>query len=135
MYIFKCKHASQDHPGLTHAQSKTSTGTTNLKNTADQCNSDRDVLSVAEEPSTAIPSHPDAAPRTRIAMHCATSHRPFDLVKDRWYNTTAELLRTGTNVPDLTTVSRDAKNLTSIHQIELRVISWSVSSVIDFWHY
>ncbi|KAJ6603516.1 hypothetical protein DFH09DRAFT_899008, partial [Mycena vulgaris] len=92
-------------------RSKNGTGDTNLKSTADQFDSDRGVLSVAEEPSTSIPSYTDAAFRTCIAMHCATSHRPFNLVKDRWYKTTVEPLRPGTHVPDPRTVLRDAKNL------------------------
>ncbi|KAJ6565074.1 hypothetical protein B0H10DRAFT_1626867, partial [Mycena sp. CBHHK59/15] len=53
----------------------------------------------------------DAGYRTCLVMQCATSHRPFNFVADKYYQISVEMLRPGTHIPDPTTVSRDAKKL------------------------
>ncbi|KAJ7106307.1 hypothetical protein C8R44DRAFT_638520 [Mycena epipterygia] len=78
--------------------------------TADHCDASQGVLSVAASTS-GVPSYTESGFRTCIVMQCATSHRPFNFMKDKWYQTSIEMLRLGIHIPDPTTVSRDAKNL------------------------
>lgn len=110
-FIFTCKHKSPDHPPQERLREKTSSGTSNIKATAEQC--DR-AHGNAPEPATStslVPSYTPASLRTAIAMYCATSHCPFAYVHDKWYKYQVEMLRPGTPIPDPATVSRDAKAL------------------------
>ncbi|KAJ7085001.1 hypothetical protein C8R43DRAFT_909255 [Mycena crocata] len=108
-YLFRCKYGPENHPDQERARAKTSDGTTNLKHTAAQCNLARGVA--IQSASTATPSFSPAGYRTLLAMHCATSHRPFNYVKDKYYQLIVQMLRPGTTIPDPTTVSRDANTL------------------------
>ncbi|KDQ20120.1 hypothetical protein BOTBODRAFT_102100, partial [Botryobasidium botryosum FD-172 SS1] len=45
--------------------------------------------------------------RAVIALRCAMSKRPFNIVNDPYYKMEVELLRPGTIVPHPSTVSRD----------------------------
>lgn len=49
--------------------------------------------------------------RALIAMHCATSKRPYNYVKDPYFIKQVQLLRRGTKLPDPTTISRDVLTL------------------------
>ncbi|KAJ7265762.1 hypothetical protein C8J57DRAFT_1069203 [Mycena rebaudengoi] len=49
--------------------------------------------------------------RALIALRCASSHRPFNAVRDAFYLEEVELLHPGTQVPSPTTVSRDVQTL------------------------
>ncbi|KAJ7723015.1 hypothetical protein DFH07DRAFT_722484, partial [Mycena maculata] len=40
-----------------------------------------------------------------IALHCASSHRPFNTIRDPFYLEEIKLLRPGTSVPSPATVS------------------------------
>lgn len=46
-----------------------------------------------------------------IALRCATSHRPFNSVNDKYYKMEIELLHPGTKIPSPKTVSLDVKHL------------------------
>ncbi|KIJ06879.1 hypothetical protein PAXINDRAFT_58178, partial [Paxillus involutus ATCC 200175] len=49
--------------------------------------------------------------RALIAMCCAVSRRPFNIVKDAQYVQEVELLRPGTVIPSPTTVLRDVTKI------------------------
>ncbi|KAJ7170280.1 hypothetical protein C8R43DRAFT_825309, partial [Mycena crocata] len=89
----------------------TSAGTSNIKDTADQCDIARGCVPEPATSTSGVPSYMPAGLRTAIAMHCATSHHPFGYIHDKWYQFQVEMLRPGTPIPDPSTVSRDAKAL------------------------
>ncbi|TFK28317.1 hypothetical protein FA15DRAFT_584656, partial [Coprinopsis marcescibilis] len=46
-----------------------------------------------------------------IALRCAASTHPFDMILDKWYQAEVEMLCPGTKLPHPVTVSRDLKRL------------------------
>ncbi|KAJ6513953.1 hypothetical protein DFH09DRAFT_941304, partial [Mycena vulgaris] len=85
-----------------------STGTSNLLRTAQQCDAERRIV------PTRLPTayeHSPAAHFAIIVMRTATSHRPFSFFNDKYYKMGVEFLRPGTILPSRSTVSRDLKLL------------------------
>ncbi|KAI5823658.1 hypothetical protein K523DRAFT_286410, partial [Schizophyllum commune Tattone D] len=86
----------------------TSDGTQALISTAKACDKDRGVdLGINGEP---IPYSPTAH-RALLALRTATSHRPFQMVRDRFYAMEVQMLRPGTPLPSPATISTDVKRL------------------------
>ncbi|KAJ7938721.1 hypothetical protein B0H13DRAFT_1587420 [Mycena leptocephala] len=110
IYVFPCKHDSPTHLAQERSRSKTGSGTCNLNKTAEKCDKERGISATAADSNSVI-VFSDAAFRVGIAMQCATSHRPFNFVTDKWYRFQVQLLRPNTHIPDPTTVSRDVKHL------------------------
>ena len=85
-----------------------------MKKTAIKCDDQCGVvLSLAAPAATASGMGPysEATHWTIIAMQCATSHRPFNIVNDKYYRMEIELLRPGTKIPAAKTVLFDIKHL------------------------
>ena len=57
----------------------------------------------------AISKYTPAKHRALIAMRCARSSRPFNVVNDSEYKEEVELLRPGTKLPSAQTVSDDVR--------------------------
>lgn len=110
VFIFSCKHGHESHHPIERPRGKTSNGTTNLLKTGQQCDTERGIVATQTESATSLVYSP-AAHRAIIAMRTATSHRPFNIVNDKYYKMEVELLRPGTTVPSSSTVSRDLKLL------------------------
>jgi hypothetical protein len=114
-FVFTCRHKNHEHEPLERARNKTSDGTTNLSNSSKKCDRERGVsagTSASTRPISAgaLP-YSVAAHRTILALWCATSHRPFNIVNDKYLKTLTEFLRPGTKVPLPRTVSLDIKNI------------------------
>lgn len=112
LFRFTCKHKNIDHSVHERARENTAHGTTNLKLGAEKCDSDRGVAtSTSSGVSSASGVLPYSAARHRaiIALRCASSQRPFNVVADKYYRAEVELLRPGTSVPSPSTVSDDIK--------------------------
>lgn len=92
----------------------TSVGTSNLNRNVLKCNTRRGVLPAEDSSKNAqqdlhgaISTYSALKHRVIIAMRCATSHRPFNMVVDPWYMREVNLLRPGTDLPSPMTISRD----------------------------
>ncbi|KAF8151170.1 hypothetical protein K438DRAFT_1512742, partial [Mycena galopus ATCC 62051] len=96
----------------------TSEGTKNLKRTLEQCCDRRGVdpggdtsKNAQQDLFQSVSRYTPARHRALIALRCASSHRPFNSVRDEFYLEEVELLRPGTHVPSPITVSRDVQTL------------------------
>ncbi|KDQ07371.1 hypothetical protein BOTBODRAFT_79550, partial [Botryobasidium botryosum FD-172 SS1] len=91
----------------------TSEGTHNLNNGIKRCKSlvskddDDGGVNKKRTPTAYTPAHH----RALIALRCAVSKRPFNMVKDRHYIAEVELLRPGMVVPHPSIVSSDICNI------------------------
>ncbi|KAL1673132.1 hypothetical protein EV122DRAFT_223313 [Schizophyllum commune] len=86
----------------------TSDGTQALISTAKACDKARGVSPGTEE----IPIvYSPIAHRAIIALRSATSHRPFNMVRDRFYTEEVQMLRPGTTLPSPATISSDVRHL------------------------
>jgi len=111
-FVFTCWHSSTTHLPHEHAQNNTSTGTTNMRTSATKCDCQRGVAPTTSTTVTsASPFYSEAAHRAIIALHCATSHCPFNFVNDKYYHKEVELLRPGTKIPAPSTVSLNIKHI------------------------
>ena len=83
-----------------------------MRNSAAKCDRQRGVVpTTSTTVASASPFYSEAAHRAIIALRCATSHRPFNFVNDKYYHKEVELLRPGTKIPAPTTVSLDIKHI------------------------
>ncbi|KAF8229940.1 hypothetical protein L208DRAFT_1284401 [Tricholoma matsutake] len=89
----------------THAQSKTSGGTSNLQLGVAQCNKCHGILGT--QVSSSGPPYSEAAHHALIALCCAKHHRPFNSVLDDDDQTEVQMLWPGTKIPHPMTVSQD----------------------------
>jgi hypothetical protein len=111
-FVFTCRHGSTTHSPHERARSNTSAGTTNMRTSAAKCDRQRGVApTMSTTVTSASPFYSEAAHRAIIALHCATSHRPFNFVNDKYYHKEVELLRPGTKIPAPSTVSLDIKHI------------------------
>jgi hypothetical protein len=110
-FVFTCRHGSTTHLPHERARNNTSTGTTNMRNSAAKCDRQRGVAPATSTTVTSAPLYSEAAHRAIIALRCATSHRPFNFVNDKYYHKEVELLRPGTKIPTPSTVSLDIKHI------------------------
>ncbi|KAJ7877095.1 hypothetical protein B0H14DRAFT_2342438 [Mycena olivaceomarginata] len=90
---------------------KTSEGTANLKRTSHQCNNRRGVQECSTGSFRSVSRYTPARHRALIALRCAASHRPFNIVRDDFYLEEVELLRPGNIVRSPETVSKDVQTL------------------------
>ncbi|KAL1706233.1 hypothetical protein EV121DRAFT_201909 [Schizophyllum commune] len=86
----------------------TSDGTQALISTAKACDKARGMSLGMDAPPIA---YSPMAHRALIALRSATSHRPFNMVRDRFYTEEVQMLRPGTTLPSPATVSSDLKHL------------------------
>jgi hypothetical protein len=84
-----------------------------MKKSALKCDTARGVapVSTSTQASDFVPVYSEAAHRALIALRCATSHRPFNAVEDKYYRAEVQLLRPGTDIPTPRTVSNDINHL------------------------
>jgi hypothetical protein len=111
IFVFTCKNHPTTHEPHERERSKTSAGTSNLKNTAQKCDKEQGIVAPLAPTATYATAYSAAAHRAIIALRCATDHRPFNSVADKYYKMEVELLRPGTKIPAPTTVSLDIKHL------------------------
>lgn len=88
---------------------KTAEGTTNLQTGIVACADRNGMLTPIVQPSNGAPVYSQAAHRALIALRCARSNRPFNIVCDEDYQLEVEMLRPGTVIPSPSTVSRDIR--------------------------
>ncbi|KAK7461760.1 hypothetical protein VKT23_008190 [Stygiomarasmius scandens] len=109
---FDCKYQDFRH-ARQYRDHGSSTGTTNLKNTANSCDA-RDPINCLPKASlsdmTTI-GYSEARHRAIIALRCTRSKRAFKMVEDELYLQEVELLRPGTIVPSADTVVEDVQRL------------------------
>lgn len=92
--------------------SKTGDGTSNLTKSANKCNTGCGVSTIFEANTVLGPMpYLEAMHHVIIALKSATSHWPFNAVHDKYYRLEVELLRPGTLIPHVTTMSHDIKHL------------------------
>jgi hypothetical protein len=85
-----------------------------MKKSALKCDTARGVVLPSDVSTSALGTelqYSEAAHRAVIALRCATSHRPFNVVNDKYYKVEVELLRPGTKIPAPRTVSEDINHL------------------------
>jgi len=61
--------------------------------------------------TTVVPPYSVSGHRALIALRCAKSFRPFNMVRDKFYKMEVEMLRPGTHLPHPGTVSKDINHL------------------------
>jgi len=115
-FQFTCKVDPRGHNIHVCKQMQTGHGTSNLARGIEECNSRRGVdnKTVAGTQQTVERSISEYTPmkhRAMIALHCAVSKWPFNMVKDPLYVQEVELLQPGTVIPSPLTVSRDVNQI------------------------
>ncbi|KAJ6537535.1 hypothetical protein DFH09DRAFT_930744 [Mycena vulgaris] len=95
---------------------QSSQGTGNLGKTSTKCDKTRGVSgdsnkNAQQDLHRSVSRYTPARHRALVALRCASSHRPFNAVRDPYYLEEVELLRPGTKVPSPRTVSRDIHTL------------------------
>ncbi|KAJ7018633.1 hypothetical protein C8F04DRAFT_934065, partial [Mycena alexandri] len=93
-----------------------SQGTGNLAKTKKSCEEQRGAVGdtnkgAQQDLHRSVSSYTPARHRALIALRCASSHRPFNTVRDEFYLEEVEMLRPGTKVPSPATISRDVQTL------------------------
>lgn len=115
VFVFTCKADPKGHSKLYRPRMNTSHGTKNLKRAMEECHRRRgtdkidDPTGAQQDLFRSVSKYTPARHRAVIAMRCARSQRPFNMVKDPDYRAEVELLRPGTHIPSPSTVSRDVK--------------------------
>jgi hypothetical protein len=116
-FKFTCKTHPENHVGPQFRQrTRTGQGTSNLQKDVDQCLKKQGLDSRPKSESV-IP-YSEANHRALIALRCAKSARPINMVLDEDYLAEVEMLRPGTISPSPNTVQRDLThiyNMTSIY--------------------
>ncbi|QRV77423.1 hAT family dimerization protein [Ceratobasidium sp. AG-Ba] len=107
MYRFECKYGYPTHLPQYRERMKTGNGTRNLQDTAETCNARWGVTQNSQSNSTFFNGYSEARHRVLIALRCAQNKRAFNLVSDPLYQQEVEMLRPGTILPSLMTVSQD----------------------------
>lgn len=82
-----------------------------MRTSAAKCDRQRGVAPTTSRTVMTSPLYSEAAHRAIIALRCATSHRPFNSVNDKYYHKEVELLQPGTKIPAPSTVSLDIKHI------------------------
>jgi hypothetical protein len=119
VFVFTCKSDPTQHKPHHRPCKKTSEGTANLKLGAEKCDEQNGVVAVAMEPDgngvASALTYSVAAHRTLISLHCAKNQWPFNSILDDDYQMEVQMLRPGTVLPHLATVSHD------IHTIYIKM--------------
>jgi hypothetical protein len=111
---FTCIHALPSCEPINRTRHELGQGTSFLQRRAENCDK-ASGRSASKSHLAVTPTHQpysEAAHRAILAMRCATSHRPLNMVKDPLYKAVVELLRPGTKIPDPTTLRNDLPLLT-----------------------
>ncbi|TEB27542.1 hypothetical protein FA13DRAFT_1879067 [Coprinellus micaceus] len=101
----------ENHAPHRRSRLKTSSGTKNLNDGIKACNARQGIVSTTLQQSGGHIPYSPANHRTLLALCCAKNMRPFNFVQDPLYIAEVNMLRSGTRLPDPTTVSRDVKLL------------------------
>jgi hypothetical protein len=117
-YKFSCRFDPTNHGHHVRKRMATGHGTQNLNRGIDQCLKNRNLDKGADSHAGAqqtlhktISTYTPSAHRALIALHCAVSKRPFEIVRDPHYMKEVEMLRPGTVLPSPRTVSRDVNDI------------------------
>jgi hypothetical protein len=116
-FLFTCRFDPKEHQQRRDRMA-TSQGTTNLRRTNEQCCKRRKVAGTSGSAANAqqdlhnsISRYTPIQHRAIIALRCASSHCPFQIVADPYYKKEVELLRPGTVIPSPLTVSKDLQQI------------------------
>jgi hypothetical protein len=108
-YVFKCKYSEETHETHRRLWTKTGNGTTDMQKSVTECDATHGVT--ATSLTSSMGTYTPGTHHVIIAMKSATSNRPFNAVRDKYYRMEVEMLRPGTKIPHVTTVSLDIKLL------------------------
>jgi hypothetical protein len=117
-YQLACKSGDPLHQDAIRARQKVGNGTSNFLNSAKKCDQRRGVT--ASTRTLADLPYSKAAHRAIIALRCAKSQRPANMVKDKFYEMEVQMLRPGTEIPHPSTISRDIKDLYKDLAVDVR---------------
>ena len=121
-FKFTCRFDPINHLAQFRDREKTAQGTTNLTRGMKSCLKKRGLGGdgPADSNSSAnaqqnlhrtVSTYTEHRHRALIALRCAASHRAFNIIEDPLYLEEIEMLRPGTSLPSVTTVSRDLQTL------------------------
>jgi len=108
-FIFTCHSRPEKHKPLVRPRSKTSEGTSNLVKTMNACLRAQGLTPKKRLVETTIIPYSPANHRALLALRCARSNRPFNIVTDPDYQDEIMMLRLNTIIPNPSMVSRDLK--------------------------
>jgi hypothetical protein len=113
VYIFTCISDPVNHTPHTRPRQHTSEGTSNLQNGITKCFGRTGRVRTKGQcpPKKVTIPYSEATHRALIALRCAKSHRPFNMVLDAEYAQEVEMLQPGTMIPHPITVSRDIRSI------------------------
>ena len=132
-FKFTCKTHPENHLGPQFRQrTRTGQGTSNLQKDVDQCLK-KQGLDSRPKSDSAIP-YSEANHRALIALRCAKSARPINMVMDEDYLAEVEMLRPGTVVPSPNTVQRDLTHIYTMASVFVMNYFMVPFSTI-FWFY
>jgi hypothetical protein len=132
-FKFTCMTHPENHVGPQFRQrTRTGQGTSNLQKDVDQCLKTQGLDSRPKSEST-IP-YSEANHRTLIALRCAKSARPINMVMDEDYLAEVEMLRPGTLVPSTNTVQWDLMHIYTMASVFV-MNYFMVPFYIIFWFY
>ena len=110
-FVFTCKADPEQHSPVRCAHMKTSSGTSNLVSSIKACNHRQGVSGGDSLDTAGSLPYSEANHRALIALRCAESQRPFNMVQDHYYQMEVAMLCPGTILPSPATVSRDSTHL------------------------
>ncbi|KAF8989226.1 hypothetical protein BDQ17DRAFT_1257064, partial [Cyathus striatus] len=111
-------------------------GTGNLVTGLKQCNERLQKCALAQDIDEDTIPYSEVAFRTLIALHCAASNRPFNIVNDKYYQLQVNMLHPGTKLPSDRTVQRDTLRLfqkISLHVKEYFLVGTFIIEFIYFY--
>ena len=108
-FVFTCHSRPEEHKPLVRPRSKTAEGTSNLVKTMNACLRAQGITPKKRQTEAIIFPYSPANHRALLALHCARSNRPFNIVTDPNYQDEIMMLRPNTIIPNPSTVSRDLK--------------------------
>ncbi|KAG9080749.1 hypothetical protein FS749_007915 [Ceratobasidium sp. UAMH 11750] len=137
VFRFDCKYDSPHHPSQFRDRLRTGDGTQNLLNTARACDRQRGILIPADASLYPALSYSMARHRAILALRCARDRRPFESVVDELHQQEVELLRPGTQLPSLATVSEDIRRIYRMASLDaarhLRSLPGALHLAVDGW--
>ena len=144
-FKFTCKTHPENHIGPQfHQHTWTGQGTSNLQKDVDQCLK-KQGLDSRPKSESAIP-YSEANHCALIALRCAKSAHPINMVMDEDYLAEVEMLHPGTVAPSPNTVQPDLIHIYSMvsifvmnyFMVHFYIILWfhAANQILDFeWHH
>ncbi|VDC05352.1 unnamed protein product [Peniophora sp. CBMAI 1063] len=142
-FVFKCKHKDPKHHDIRRARdAASSTGSSQLLTSAKVCNDRRGIIDdelnstprgdPSEVDGEIIPRYTEAGGRALLALWCANSNRPFNIVADFFLRALVAMLRPGTILPTPATT----RNLPVHFAIDgwTAPLAWSYLGVVVIWY-